>query len=263
MQCKMETFVILNLVNKIMKKNDYYNDDMVTKHYGNAVYEIGLWKSEKFLINKFFDTNSKILDVGCGSGRTTFALYDLDYKNIAGIDLAENMIEQAKNIALDLNVKINFEVMDATNLTYSKNSYDNILFSFNGIESIPSKKLRIKCLQEIYKTLKPGGYFIFTTHNREESSFAKYWFEEKKLWEENKQNPNLEIYGDMFSNNIDDMTIENKIKLHIYSLEEMKTEIENNTSFKIIDIINRDKNFLENAKVQKFSTNCLFWILQK
>ena len=56
-------------------------------------------------------------------------------------------------------------VGDARNLSqFADNSFDLILFSFNGIDYI-SHEDRLKVLQEINRVGKSGGYFFFSSHN--------------------------------------------------------------------------------------------------
>lgn len=51
---------------------------------------------------------------------------------------------------------------DATNLQKIEGtSFDIVVFSFNGIDSICSEQGRLISLREIYRVLRPGGYFIF------------------------------------------------------------------------------------------------------
>ncbi len=88
----------------------------------------GLWESEKKLIEKHFKSGSTVLDVGCGTGRTTIPLHNLGYK-VLGIDLVPEMIENAKKIVEEKELKIDYEVGDATNLKYEDNFFDGIYSS--------------------------------------------------------------------------------------------------------------------------------------
>lgn len=57
--------------------NNEYNHMSVVEKYVNDVSKIGLWQSEEIIFSKYINKSDKILDIGYGAGRTTFALYDL------------------------------------------------------------------------------------------------------------------------------------------------------------------------------------------
>ena len=83
--------------NDIKYTKDFYDQDYNINRYGEAVDEVGLWKSEKIIFNKYINKDNKILDLGCGAGRTTINLYKSGYKNIIGLDLSTNLIQYAIN----------------------------------------------------------------------------------------------------------------------------------------------------------------------
>jgi ubiquinone/menaquinone biosynthesis C-methylase UbiE len=150
-----------------------FGSDITQKSYLKKA-DRGLWNCEKILIAKFFKLNSTVLDIGCGTGRTTIPLYNLEYK-VLGIDLVPEMIISAKKIAQEKNLAIDYEVGDATNLKYPDNSFDNAIFSTNGFGQIPSQEKRQKALEEIYRVIKPNGYFILVAHVRVKSDFSFFW----------------------------------------------------------------------------------------
>lgn len=114
----------------------------------------------------------KMLDMGVGGGRTTkhFAKSVADY---TGIDYSVEMIAACQQRFAGSQEPTSFIVCDARDMScFPDNTFDFILFSFNGIDYIEHCD-RIQALQEIQRVGKPGSYFYFSTHNLQgiESTF--------------------------------------------------------------------------------------------
>jgi ubiquinone/menaquinone biosynthesis C-methylase UbiE len=106
----------------------------------------------------------KMLDIGVGGGRTTthFSKLVMDY---VGIDYSTDMIAACQKRFSISSPGAMFEVCDARDMSrFEDNSFDFILFSFNGIDSI-SHTDRLQVFQEVKRVGKPGGYFFFSSHN--------------------------------------------------------------------------------------------------
>ena len=141
---------------------NHYSRQTIQELYKKVYTWEGLWKGEALLIDKYYAKNSSVLDIGCGSGRTTFPLAKKGFK-VVGVDLVPEMIKTAKELAKSFDMAIDFQVGDATNLHFNENSFENALFSFCGWNQIPGRENRLKALKEINRVLKPGGYFIFAS----------------------------------------------------------------------------------------------------
>lgn len=230
------------------------------ENYSNATLNLGLWASEKYVFSKYFKYDDRILDVGCGTGRTTFALYELGYKKITGLDLTPTMLDGAREINKEKGYGIEFVIGDATNLEYEDNSFDCALFSFNGIMQIPMIENRIKAMSEIRRVIKKDGYFIFTTHDRNsEGSYKEYWENEKKLWEQGQQDARLYEFGDRIA------LARNEIRevfIHIPDRTEI-LECINKAGLTLVEDFYRSEKFNESEAVKKFSGECRFWITKK
>jgi len=106
----------------------------------------------------------KMLDIGIGGGRTTqhFAPLAGEY---TGIDYSATMVAACKKRFAKSLQPLALEVGDAREMSqFADNSFDFILFSFNGID-YASVSDRLQILAEIARVGKPGSYFFFSSHN--------------------------------------------------------------------------------------------------
>lgn len=112
-------------------------------------------------LNAHLELNS-ILDLGCGAGRTT-GLIKRTGRQIVGLDLSLPLVNAASK-----NIKhVTFLQADAAHLPFSSAIFSVVLFSFNGLDYLFPQKNRVLALKEIIRVLRPGGYFIFSSHNSE------------------------------------------------------------------------------------------------
>ncbi len=174
-----------------------YSHPSAVRTYTRAVGRVGLWKSEARFFGKHLRPEGRILDLGCGAGRTTFGLYAGGYTRILGADLSQALIRQARLLASQRKLKIRFRVADACRLPFESKSFESCLFSFNGLMTIPRRSQRVAALREIRRVLVPGGRFIFTTHERlDEAASLPVWRKERALWRAGHQDPQLHEFGD-------------------------------------------------------------------
>ena len=175
-----------------------------------------------------------------------------------GLDLSEAMIVQARRISKELNYNITFRVVDVACLDYDAENFEAVLFSFNGIMQIPGRENRIKALKEIKRILKPKGYFLFTTHDRDGSKeYESFWKEEKRKWALHIEDKSLHEFGDR----VIEME-ERDTFLHFPTREEVISCLKE-AGFVLIEEILRSELCEESEEVKKFSTDCLLWLVQK
>ena len=103
-----------------------------------------------------------VLDIGCGTGRTTAILKNLSNSYI-GLDYSLEMIESCKERFKNVRF-IHGDVRNMSN-EFKDQECDFIMFSFNGLDSINHTD-RLQGLREIYRVLKSDGLFVFSSHNR-------------------------------------------------------------------------------------------------
>jgi ubiquinone/menaquinone biosynthesis C-methylase UbiE len=214
---------------KTLEKNvvEEFSTKLAQKIYIEKARE-GMWESEKVLVKKYFKPGSSILDIGCGTGRTTLHLNSMGY-NVVGLDLTPKMIENAKKIAKEEKVKIEYVIGNATKLNYPNESFDNALFSNQGWSQIPGKENRQKAMEEAYRVLKEGGHYIFTTHIRTMKGYALFWIKQwlkVKILKPLGFNVEEVDYGDRFFSRDSSGLMHKKQYIHIPTANEVGKLIE-------------------------------------
>jgi len=111
-----------------------------------------------------FLPTSRMLDIGVGGGRTTIH-FAKEVREYVGTDYSESMVAACEQRFSEHPDSVSFKTCDARAMEmFETNSFDFILFSFNGIDSV-SREDREKIFKEIRRVGKPGGTFAFSTHN--------------------------------------------------------------------------------------------------
>lgn len=146
----------------------HYELDDVAHAYGERS---ALLPAETALLARYREQflGSRLLDLGCGGGRTSRWLAELagDY---VGLDYAARMIEVCRARYPDLR----FVQGDATDLAaFADASMDAVFFSYNGIDSM-SQAMRLRTLDAIARILVPDGIFAFSAHNRDYGHLVRH-----------------------------------------------------------------------------------------
>ena len=91
------------------------------------------------------------VDVGCGSGQSTFLLSDY-FDKVVGLDVSETQIEQAKLKGASSKLAVTFIIGDAHNLPFEPSSVDLLTcaMSWHWLDTE-------KFYDEAKRVLKPGG----------------------------------------------------------------------------------------------------------
>lgn len=111
---------------------------------------------------------SKILDVCCGFGRHSIELARRGY-SVTGFDLSSFLISKAykdlKNVK-EKNLKVEFLIKDMKDFSFSK-SFDSAVNLFTSFGYFESDEENFRVFNNVEKSLKKGGYFVFDFINSE------------------------------------------------------------------------------------------------
>jgi len=111
-----------------------------------------------------FDKSTRILDVGCGTGRHTIELAKRGY-SVTGVDLSDSQLNRAKQKASEQNVHADFRKADARYLSFS-NEYDLVIMLCEGaFPLMETDEMNFAILKNTHNALRKNGKLIFTTLN--------------------------------------------------------------------------------------------------
>jgi SAM-dependent methyltransferase len=135
-----------------------FSASQTVQHYADAE---GLDPAEQALFARYLVPGMAVLDIGVGGGRTTPYLSSVA-QTYVGIDYSTEMIRSCRRKFPG----VRFEVCDASDMSlFGEQSFDAAVFSFNGIDYLPTGAARARCLAEVVRILVAGGVFIFSSHN--------------------------------------------------------------------------------------------------
>jgi ubiquinone/menaquinone biosynthesis C-methylase UbiE len=141
---------------------DLYQSSGVVGEYSRRDF---LSKPERTILEMIApaSSGSKMLDLGVGTGRTTKYFAPV-FGTYIGLDNSVAMIAACRSRFQQM-ANTQFTEGDVRNMQqFESQSFDFVLFSFNGIDCIGANE-RPGVLNEIRRILRPGGRFVFSSHN--------------------------------------------------------------------------------------------------
>ena len=120
-----------------------------------------MWK----LCLKYLKESELVADYGSGAGTLLYNLAKFANARVIGIEKAESAIMQSKS----LNPQLDVIRGDILNTPFKSESID-FIFSTMAIEHVDDKKFS----EEVFRTLRPGGYFFVTSVIKSKNAWYFY-----------------------------------------------------------------------------------------
>jgi ubiquinone/menaquinone biosynthesis C-methylase UbiE len=122
-----------------------------------------IWPGVLQFINSV-DTNSTILDAGCGNGKNMMKTSH----NFIGLDSCEELLNIVRTKAKSYNKTNIVDIVNAsvTDIPFEDNTFDAIM-SIAVIHHIDTFAYRVRAFEEIIRVCKPGGKVLITVWQME------------------------------------------------------------------------------------------------
>ena len=142
-----------------MKDQSQFWSDTAQKYSKKPVPSQENYEQKLKLTQDLFKPEMKILEIGCGTG-TTALIHSPFVKEIIATDFSDKMIEIATTKAAAQNISnVVFKRESVEDMDYPENEFD-VIMAHSILHLVENKK---EVLNKIYKSLKPGGYFVTST----------------------------------------------------------------------------------------------------
>lgn len=130
--------------------------------------------SLKTLIQSVVKTQNfaSLLDVGCGNGRVAEIAQQCKVE-YTGLDVSEKLIQLAR----EKYPNESFVVGSMLNLPFLDEQFD-IVIAIASLQHIPSQKLRLQTLKELYRVTKPNGILFMLNWNLYQPRWEKYFVQD-------------------------------------------------------------------------------------
>jgi ubiquinone/menaquinone biosynthesis C-methylase UbiE len=131
--------------------------DFMARHVGmTVIHPGGLDATRRLAESCHLDHRTTVVDIACGKGTSAVYFAERYGCKVVGIDLAEDLIAQAKSLARrkGLEHKVGFQVGDALELPFAENEFDAAI-SQAMLVLVPDKE---KSIREALRVTKVGGY---------------------------------------------------------------------------------------------------------
>ena len=144
----------------------HFSSEEEVAHYKNRATE-GLRRWEQEIVRRFM-SSGKVLSVGCGGGRESFALEQLGYKPY-GIDISEGQIASANQTKKRRSSSATFQAYSGADFPFPDGFFRSVTVWSQVLGNVPGKRKRLHMLKECHRVLEPNGIVSASVHDLEKT----------------------------------------------------------------------------------------------
>ena len=138
----------------------YETPEAVARYVARADQGLRNWETQ--ILRAWYPSQGRVLVIGCGAGRESFALDALGYQ-VTGVDVAPSMVEAAR--ARDPDGRCDFQVVDGVSLPFADAAFEAATLWSQVIAYAPNRRERARFLAEVARVVRPGGPISLSAHD--------------------------------------------------------------------------------------------------
>lgn len=144
-------------------RQSYAKPNSIESWSEDSLIESGLAEDELKLLSYLPERKGDLLLLGVGGGREAIPLAKMGFQ-VTGVDYIPTMVDRAKGNAIKHGTSIEGLVQEISNLMVPECSYDIVWLSRSMYSCVPTRARRVQMVQRIFRSMKPGGYFLCQFH---------------------------------------------------------------------------------------------------
>ncbi len=181
--------------NEMKEARPWHEDDSFWETWGPIMFSPGRIENAKDEVDKVIDLleikpGARVLDLCCGVGRHSLELARRGFQ-VTGVDRTRSYLDKAIAQATEESLKVEFIQEDMRDFLRAE-SFDCAISMFTSFSYFEDPEEDKKVVENVYKSLNPGGVFILDTQGKETLA-RKYqernwnerggviWLEERKV----------------------------------------------------------------------------------
>lgn len=147
---------------KAQVRESYATPEALAVYRTRVDQGLRIW--ETVVVRQYFPARGRVLTLGCGAGRETFALEQLGYDTV-GADISRPLLAIATEIGRQRYYQASFSLIDGETLPFGDGVFDVVTLWAQMLDNVPSRAGRLALMREVHRILRPAGLATCSVHD--------------------------------------------------------------------------------------------------